>query len=581
MKSLIKTILVFAFALAPLAVSAAPGIPHQFYGTVKFDNGGVTAPDGITVEVKTVSGLVVGSSSTSGGRYGYNPSLLFVNDLNDGSAGDVSVGQILHFFVNGIDAGATATFANGELTEKNLTLAGTIGTIAKTENDVIANQNVVVTPQNSTSITMGTKLSIGISSTANSEALVEKVEQLGSDTVVAISGKNLLNAYDIKISGENLSISVTMSYDDSGIDENTIAPHRYHNNVWSEISPYSINKVNNTLTFTITAGQTVYAVFGTTESEPVTTPDTNSGGNNGGGGGGGGGYVPVQNNTPTPTATPTTTPDTGTIEPEGRVLGGTVGVYPNGTLLKAPDSAAVWYISGDQKHLIRSGAVFETRFNWDDVITLPSTRQLDLYEQGSDVAFASGVLVKEASSPAVYRVSSDGRVAPIVSGEIFLARGYSFANVIEVGDGFLTSYPTVAAIDSKDAFYNGDLVKIAGSPAVYYIDDNTARVIPSADVFFEHAFQFKNVRTVNAELFGKFARGANMTYPDGTLVKGDGPAVYVISNGMKRPIYSGADFEALLYQWDKIRDIPESLLVDIPLASPVRLVSLDVHLVSN
>lgn len=567
MQSLVKTILVCTLALAPLAVSAAPGIPQQFYGTVKFDNGAVAAPDGILVEVKTASGLVLGSSSTAGGRYGYNPSLLFVNDPNDGSSADVFVGQTFQFFVNGINTGSTAVFANGELAEKNLALSGAIGAITKTESDVIADQNVVVSPQNSTSITMGSKLSIGITSTTTSEALIERVEQLGAGAVVAISGKNLLNAYDIKISGASLIISVTMSYDDSGIDENTVAPHRYHNNAWNEMSSYAINKTNNTLTFTITAGQTVYAVFGSTPSTPPASGNTN--GNNGGNiGGGGGGSVPaVQNNTPTPT----TTPDVGSLEPQGSVLGGTVGVYPDGTLLKASDSAAVWYISGSQKRLIRSGSVFESQFNWDDIITLPSTRQLDLYEQGSDVAFAPGALVKEAGSPAVYRVSQNGGIAPIISGEVFLGRGWSFADVIEVGAGFLAQYPRVAAIDSKDALYSGDLVKIAGSPAVYYVENNTARVIPSADIFIQRAFQFKNVRTISAEKFDVLARGANITYPDGTLVKGDGPAVYVISNGMKRPIYSGSDFEALFYRWDDIREIPESLLADMPLASPIRL----------
>ncbi|MBI2637189.1 MAG: hypothetical protein HYW81_03290, partial [Parcubacteria group bacterium] len=257
---------------------------------------------------------------------------------------------------------------------------------------------------------------------------------------------------------------------------------------------------------------------------------------------------------------------------QGQVLGSTVGVYPNGALLKAPSASAVWYISGDEKHLIRSAAIFESRFNWNDIINLPSSRQLDLYEQGPDVLFAAGTLVKETGNPAVYRVSANGGIAPIVSEDIFLGRGYSFVDVVEVESGFLATYPAIALVDDSNARYTGDLVKLAAKSAVYYLADNAARVIPSAAIFREHAFKFKNVRTVSQAQFDQFATGAALTYPDGTLVKGDSSAVYVVSDGKKRPILAGADFEALLYQWANIVYVPESLLSALPEASMLRLV---------
>lgn len=277
-------------------------------------------------------------------------------------------------------------------------------------------------------------------------------------------------------------------------------------------------------------------------------------------------------------------PDTGTIEPEdnGAVLGGSVGVYPNGSLLKAPDSAAVWLIAGDQKHLIKSGEIFVSRFKWDDIIKLPSSRQLDLYEPGEDVKFAAGKLVKEAGAPDVYRVSLAGGRAPIISGGIFISRGYEFRDIIEVETGFLAGYNIEPMIDDSNLVLDGDLFKTADNSAVYFVENQKARLIPSEDIFKEHAFKFKNVRTITAVKLAEIGAGANMTYPDGTLIKGNNSAVYVISDGRKRPIVSGSDFEALLYNWDNIRFVPEDMLSQIPLSSlPVRLVQGGVNVTSK
>ncbi|MBI2637166.1 MAG: hypothetical protein HYW81_03160, partial [Parcubacteria group bacterium] len=66
--------------------------------------------------------------------------------------------------------------------------------------------------------------------------------------------------------------------------------------------------------------------------------------------------------------------------------------------------------------------------------------------------------------------------------------------------------------------------------------------------------------------------GTALTYPDGTLVKGDSAAVYIVSDGKKRPIVSAADFEAFLYQWVNIVYVPESLLAALPEAASLKLV---------
>jgi len=264
---------------------------------------------------------------------------------------------------------------------------------------------------------------------------------------------------------------------------------------------------------------------------------------------------------------------TGTIYTgEGQVAGAAVGAYPNGALLKARNSPEVWHITGDQKHLIRSVAIFESRFNWNDIIELPSSRQLDLYAQGSDIKFAAGTLVKEQKNNSVYRVSMNHGIQPILSEEIFLARGYNFENVAEVEVHALSSYAQELYIKNSEQLYNGDLIKLANDSAVYLIETDRVRLIPSPSIFRENAFKSYAIAEVSDKQFAEFAKGNDILYPDGTLIKGNNNTVYVISNSRKRPIVKSADFEALLYDWNKIVYVPDTLLASIANAPALQVI---------
>ncbi|MFH1230530.1 MAG: hypothetical protein V1709_03440 [Planctomycetota bacterium] len=280
MKLSVKNLAIIVIGLIlPVFVWATPAMPHQFYGTVNFDND--RAPNGLLVEVK-IDNVVAGTSVTNDGKYGYN-SVFYITDPE----GDRN-GKNIKFYVNGIDSGETHVFSNGASTNLPLTVPGTIGNIIKNEGEVITNEEVVVTPQSSTNIQLGSNLSVTISSAINTNAIIEKIEKKSSGNVAVFSGKNFLNAYDIKISGGSLNISVTMKYDDTGIDEDTIIPYRFSttSNSWVAITPFTIDKTANTITFTIYSGQTVYGIFGSVLAQ---SPPTGSSGTTGGGATGGGG----------------------------------------------------------------------------------------------------------------------------------------------------------------------------------------------------------------------------------------------------------------------------------------------------
>lgn len=280
-----RTIMVAAIVLlsSPLLALAAPGIPHQFYGDVVFESG--TAPDGLLVEAK-VNGAVVGTSQTKSGKYGIMPNLLMASK----SDGEWSGEEAVRFFVAGIDTGETHTLQKGGYTNLNLTVLGSVGAITKGADDTVTNTTVAVAPNSPVIIAFGNALGVTISSAAGTNATIEKIEKIQTSfftgATAVLSGQNLLNAYEIKVVGDGLSISVTMNYDDSGIDENTIKPYRWSGAAWTEISPFTRNTSANTLTFSVGAAATPYSIFGASVAMAPPPPSSS-----GGGGGGGGGTI--------------------------------------------------------------------------------------------------------------------------------------------------------------------------------------------------------------------------------------------------------------------------------------------------
>ncbi len=94
--------------------AAIPGIPHQFYGSVLVN--GAPAPDGTTIVAK-IDGSIVGTTVTAGGRYGYAPSVFYIEDPNSSNEG-----KTFYFYVSNVEA-ATAVFHNAASSRLDLSVS--------------------------------------------------------------------------------------------------------------------------------------------------------------------------------------------------------------------------------------------------------------------------------------------------------------------------------------------------------------------------------------------------------------------------------------------------------------------------
>ena len=135
---------------------------------------------------------------------------------------------------------------------------------------------------------------------SNSSSTISANVMVANDTgnvTSAPSGKNrafnkltVLNISVSSASNNNLNKSVTLNFGGLSVNTSAIAPYILSGSTWTEITPFTVNTITNTITFSI-PGDPIVGVFQNTYVPP---PSNNYGGSYGGTGGGeSGGGGPV------------------------------------------------------------------------------------------------------------------------------------------------------------------------------------------------------------------------------------------------------------------------------------------------
>ena len=102
------SLLIFSLFLFISAAYAAPGIPHQFYGTVTVDG----APADNASIVAKINTVEVANTVSVSGTYGYFPNIFYIEDPDgSGCIDGICDGRTIEFYLNG-NMVAEATFEN-------------------------------------------------------------------------------------------------------------------------------------------------------------------------------------------------------------------------------------------------------------------------------------------------------------------------------------------------------------------------------------------------------------------------------------------------------------------------------------
>lgn len=109
----------------------------------------------------------------------------------------------------------------------------------------------------------------------------------------------------------------------------------------------------------------------------------------------------------------------------------------------------------------------------------------------------------------------------------------------------------------------GVLIK-GTSEKVYVIENGLKRWIKTADIFNKLGYSWANIALVSENLLNNIPPGKEIgsasQYPNGTLIKGNDPPVYLIEKGIRRWIPNPQIFTSLRFKWQNIIKVSDKTL---------------------
>ena len=151
-------------------------------------------------------------------------------------------------------------------------------------------------------------------------------------------------------------------------------------------------------------------------------------------------------------------------------------------------------------------------------------------------------------------VIENGKRRGITSSELFTSLGYKWEEVKLLSDRGLALYPLG---DSKP-YPDGALVKGNG-PEVYKFESSALRYITSTALFPIFHFSWSKIIKISDKDLNSYSQGPPILFPDGTLISTGKPKaiIYKVEEGQKRPISSMILFAKLKLNSKNVKKLSE------------------------
>jgi len=231
-----------------------------------------------------------------------------------------------------------------------------------------------------------------------------------------------------------------------------------------------------------------------------------------------------------------------------------------GVVYQSPSGSKIYQLISGERKTFESLADFSSQGGTYQKIAVISQTQLDLFSSGRFLKYPDGSLLQAVDSPSVFLMDGGKKRNLNVTAAQFAKLGFDWDNVKKITTGDLSLYTS-----GPDIVYGSDKSLIKDSQGkVYFIENGRKRWVSSGQLFKVLGYQWSKVKDKTKEYIDTILEGGPMSYPSGSLVKGSGPTVYLIENGLKREILSGQIFTKLGYQWNKILSVSDEELARYP-----------------
>lgn len=245
--------------------------------------------------------------------------------------------------------------------------------------------------------------------------------------------------------------------------------------------------------------------------------------------------------------------------------------FPEGTVARGQPSGKTYLIRLGQKRAFESRYVLESMVDPNKIVETSDT-ELSLYPDGPKIQFPKFALLQDPKGR-IWLLADQGR-RQIADMATFRRFGFNEDEIIEVADADLAEYPILKAIDAKTEFPQGKVMQDKTTKALWYVDDNVKRLLPDK-VFLKLYFRGRIVKQVTSKTLDKYKTGEPYRFQDAELVRGaKDPAVFVVQDQALRPIPSADVFEELGWKWSNVVVVPDKILSSYPKGKPFSLETL-------
>jgi hypothetical protein len=242
--------------------------------------------------------------------------------------------------------------------------------------------------------------------------------------------------------------------------------------------------------------------------------------------------------------------------------------FPDGSLLQVKGEAGVWLLQNGYKRAFLTRGALVSKYDINKIITV-SKADLDKYQAGAPIKFPQYSIVQSPAGT-IYLLVDDYKRS-FANKEAFRKIGINPEELLSATDQDLSIYKNAPSITSTTTFATGALLQDKKTGGVFWVMDG--KKAPIIDrIFLTTRFKNKSITPFDPVKLVKYETIGPALFNDGELLKSSkGLAVYVISNGQKRPFSSGEAFEKLGYKWKNIITVSDKILNLYPIGLPIIL----------
>ncbi|MBI2636743.1 MAG: hypothetical protein HYW81_00940 [Parcubacteria group bacterium] len=212
-------------------------------------------------------------------------------------------------------------------------------------------------------------------------------------------------------------------------------------------------------------------------------------------------------------------------------------VYPDGTLLRDTATNEYWKIEGNKRRKFAAESTYRADHAPEEAVDVSSDRLL-YYTVGEPITITNNTVVTAEGSGIMYLLS-DGLKHRLVGSSALASLGYRLADTEPitpalVSKASLESLPEGEPITEQSTYPKGILLSSDG-PEIFYVKHGIRRELLDEAVWQEN-FNRAEPTYVSQATLGSYPPGDPVALAEGSLVKSQDGAYYVVSNGKRKRI---------------------------------------------